>query len=146
MIKRNQNWRRMATALMSVLIWTFGSLAGPGMIFCVAGPDHAAIEPNHFGVHKPYLMAGDQESAFGWNLFRSAERGSGPCTDMPISGFAFTRLHSEYSQFMKISALPLQTTGHHDLGAWTIDHHAHNSSPSIPLYCDSHLKTTVLLI
>jgi hypothetical protein len=145
-IKIGKNGRRMATSIISVLIWTFSSLAGPGMVYCVAGPDHAAIEPIHYGLHKPPRSTGDHESALGLNLFRAAERDPEPCTDMPISGFAYSRPHSEYPQFMKLSGLPLQAASHHDLWAWMTDHHARDILPSIPFSCDFHLRTTVLLI
>jgi len=146
MFKIDKNARHTVAALLSVIMWAFGNLAGPGMVYCVTGPDHAAIEPIHWGLHMPSLSMGGDEPAVGSNSFRSVDRDFEPCTDMPIFGFASRQVNPEHAQFMKLSAWSLQAASHPSLLLGITGHPARDSLPSIAISHYSHLRTTVWLI
>jgi len=146
MNKIGKNRPRIAMALASAVMWVFGSLAGPGMVFCVTGPDHAAFEPVHYGLHKVPCGAGDEDRALGLEALSGLLGGDGLCTDIPVSGFALSRPHSDYQPFMKVSTLPFEPASHHYLWTRVRDNHEGGSDPFVPLPYESHLRTTVLLI
>lgn len=75
-----------------IVLFLFHSLFGQGLlsglVLCVAGNDHAAVEPVHYSSHHPILdLASKFDQADDFTILQAGLKGNtyGSCFDIPVS-------------------------------------------------------------